>query len=327
LTKPPIARRVITWQRQWGGGRQKHGEERYYANERCLELQTYRDGRLHGPFQQFMTKSGRISTAGQYASGRRAGIWKEFDHQGNETAQHEYRGGTLWRATITRTYDVNSPPTAIRSASPSTARKLTIGWRGSPWTGRSTMNESRSSSPGRRAWIALKCRSKMSRCICQIFVLDDSRVDVNLPITETWIEVPLSAALTATTELRGLACDYRYGCVWITSAEDVEDWHDPTGVAQIVPPPGSQLARSWNEPVVVDTPAQPLADVLDGLVGRLAIAIDTSPLAPAADGDEPQLETTHFRPLPLKHALGILLYQTHCRCRLDGETLVILPPE
>jgi len=34
-----------------------------------------------------------------------------------------------------------------------------------------------------------------------------------------------------------------------------------------------------------------------------------------------------FRDIALRDALGQLLYNTGCRCRLEADTLVILPPE
>src|SRR5688572_512733 len=98
--------------------------------------------------------------------------------------------------------------------------------------------------------------------------------------------------------------------IWITSAEDALNWRDPTGVAEIVPPPESQLARSWNEPAIVQAFEQPLADVLDFLVGRLAIAIDTSQIRPSVESDPLHQVTATAKGMQFKHVLGILLYKT-----------------
>jgi hypothetical protein len=59
----------------------------------------------------------------------------------------------------------------------------------------------------------------------------------------------------------------------------------------------------------------------------MAIAIDTSRISPAEDEVAGYPVTLHLTGLSFRDALGILLYQARCRARLDGETLVILPPE
>src|SRR5207237_1398955 len=111
-------------------------------------------------------------------------------------------------------------------------------------------------------------------------------------------------------------------------------WRDPTGIADIKPPSGTTLARAWNEPTAVDCVASPLADVMAFIEEKMAISIDTSrvqglahrPPFPAPVGP-PFRPPARARARPLKHVLGHLLYNFDCRCRLEGETLVILPPE
>ena len=98
-------------------------------------------------------------------------------------------------------------------------------------------------------------------------------------------------------------------------------------MAGIAPPEDSQLARSWNVPVTVKAIDRPLADVLDGLALTSAIVPEASQITPDTQGDPAHLVTLTAQGQPFKHVLGILLYQTRCRCQLDGETLVILPPE
>src|SRR5215813_10864191 len=47
-------KRVITWQRQWGGSRIKHGRERVATNLGtfdAVETTTYRNGQKHGAYQ------------------------------------------------------------------------------------------------------------------------------------------------------------------------------------------------------------------------------------------------------------------------------------
>jgi hypothetical protein len=69
---------------------------------------------------------------------------------------------------------------------------------------------------------------------------------------------------------------------------------------------------------------------------NLAIAIDVSAIASPPNGQSSYLVTLELtddpanqklKPHPFRDVLGILLDRTHCRCKLEGETLVILPPE
>jgi len=59
----------------------------------------------------------------------------------------------------------------------------------------------------------------------------------------------------------------------------------------------------------------------------LAIEIDTTALVPSADGKTAYPVTWNSPGQPFRHVLGLLLYQTRCRCELRGEKLAILPPE
>src|SRR5262245_56612419 len=113
----------------------------------------------------------------------------------------------------------------------------------------------------------------------------------------------------------GLACDYRYGSVWITKTDKMKHWQDPTGIAEIKPPTGSALARSWNEPIAADYSA-PLGQVLSYVASKLAISIDASRVnaisvgqpTPVAVAKTAFAPTGTIRQLPLRHLLGNLLY-------------------
>src|SRR4029434_4006687 len=47
------AERITTWQRQWGGGRLKHGPERTAMGNQTYKLATYRNGQKNGPFEDY----------------------------------------------------------------------------------------------------------------------------------------------------------------------------------------------------------------------------------------------------------------------------------
>jgi hypothetical protein len=87
---PWLQTRVTTWQRQWGGGRIKHGSERWLINDMICAVRTYENGRQHGPHLDYaVSGSGRggkmvlarkdePTVAGQYVNGRRNGVWTEY---------------------------------------------------------------------------------------------------------------------------------------------------------------------------------------------------------------------------------------------------------
>src|SRR6185295_1137871 len=47
-----IASQITTWQRQWGGGRVKHGPQRLIAGGEIVESVMYLNGLRHGPYQR-----------------------------------------------------------------------------------------------------------------------------------------------------------------------------------------------------------------------------------------------------------------------------------
>jgi hypothetical protein len=96
--------RAITWQRQWGGGRVKHGPERLMFMGQTATLTTYQNGRKHGPkanysFVETVSKDGRISfvrskepfLAGNYVDDEKDGDWTSTVNGPMETTT--YRNG------------------------------------------------------------------------------------------------------------------------------------------------------------------------------------------------------------------------------------------
>ncbi len=336
LSRPPVAWRVITWQRQWGGGRQQHGQERYYVGGKLVELETHRDGQLHGPFKRFSVREGAIRESGQYAFGRPTGTWREFDFSGRESTRSEFKEGQVWRISSTTPGGVERSIEFTPDIKPF---KIVVGGveiedRLARLAGEGQIDDPRVKWGVGDATSVEFVETPLKDTIDFLsaqhqfpMMADEARLNVNQPLTDNWKGIPLSAALTLMTAPHDLACDYRYGHVWVASAKDVQNWRDPTGVADIVPPKDSQLARSWNEPVEVQAIEQPLADVVAGLAAPLDIDADVSQITSVKEGDPAHVVTFSVRGHPFQHVLGILLYKTGCRCRLDGETLVILPPE
>jgi hypothetical protein len=175
-----------------------------------------------------------------------------------------------------------------------------------------------------------------------ILIVVDPKVDPDhrMAITADYEGVDLASLLLLLTAPHHLGCDYRYGALWITTADDCEDWHDPTEIEKIKPTPGSPLARAWNEPIGIDFfYSPPLKASLDSIEQKVAISIDTSrvpdelprkanlPVPPGPWAPNAMTAVGASRGRPLHHVLGHLLYLWRCRCELDGETLVILPED
>jgi hypothetical protein len=331
-SKSPGVKRIITWQRQWGGGRVKHGPESTYRNGELILRMTFRKGVLHGPYESRQRNGFR--EVGQYADGKKEGLWRSFNRQGTLVIAAHWQNDQL-----DGRYEIVGPNGARRHLEFERGRLVAVDGREfADQLGRLLADgriNNQHMATAATSPVSLKVEkvpltelvdylNRMGEI--SVFV-DPHHVDPNQPIDCDWKDLPLASALDIVASENGLGCDYRYGITWITSAEDAKDWRDPTGVADITPPKDSQLSRSWNEPIRVQAVERPLADVLAEIVQPLAIGIDTSQIASHVEGEGNYPVTRSFYGLPFKHVLGALLYDTRCRCKLDGETLVILPPE
>ncbi len=177
-------------------------------------------------------------------------------------------------------------------------------------------------------------------------------VEESLPVIEArkWpltakekeAELPLIVALDRLLSPHGLACDYRYGVLWIDRTAAIALWQDKTGVDEIRPPPASALAEIWERTDLVGMHfvQTPLLDALQYIGDQHGpgLVFDTSAFPPLPPGPRrvgpggTVLAT--FRPvsvqvgrMPFKHSLGLILDQADCRVTLRGETLVIAPRE
>ena len=334
--RPPAIKStlVTTWQRQWGGGRLKHGPESTYRNGNLILRVTYRSGILHGPYETRQRNGFR--EVGQYVEGRKSGEWRLLDPQGNLRRSSQWRDDRLDGAYLIVEVSGRSRHLLFAKGRLITADGHEVEDRlgellasnaiDNPQivdalTSQTDIHFIETPLKDAAAFIAERHEFPV--------LIDPHHVDPKTAISADWEGVQLSSVLSIIATEHGLACDYRYGLVWITSAADAQNWKDLTGMADIVPPKGSQLARSWND-VGVDVGAinQPLADVIEQqLVPRLAIAVDVSQIRSNDKKEPTYLVTGSFKGFPFKHALGILLDQARCRCKLEGETLVILPPE
>jgi hypothetical protein len=329
---PGEMRITTTWQRQWGGGRLKHGVERVVRNGKTSWTTAFRDGKQHGLHQSFYV-TGPLAEEGYYAAGKQHGVWKNYREDGTVRAtttwRRAQREGPASIAGKGGTYDLVFAPDRLlkvngqRVVDP-LGDRLAIGKVNAP----ALVDALK--SPSGIEYIDLPMETVADNLSVNLripIVIDAAHVDPQVRVNCNATDIPLVVALAIMASERGLACDYRYGCVWITSAEDVKEWRDPTGIVGLVPPQGSQLAAAWNEPVALAVLKMPLAQALTNLTAMLAIELDLSQVTPAKEGDVDYPVTTKFNHLALHDALGVIVYQSGCRARLDGETLVILPPE
>jgi hypothetical protein len=354
-SSPPAQRVVRTWQRQWGGGRLQHGPERIYRMDGSLQYVThYVRGQRHGRYEAWEPK--RLETVGHYELDRKSGTWTTdtaalktvetwHDDQLDGPCELQWPDGRNERMTFSqgRLTEVN----------------------GRPWSSplydahhrRETREESKAiddnlysniNSP-----ITIDFQNvPLSSATAQLgadnpagllpyggvgtpILLDPRLPDPHLPLTHRldWLDV--KTALVLLLAKHGLVADYHFGAVWVTTPELAGPWPDPTGMDKIMPPEGSQLAKVWDQSVDVATtwrspiyPGEdPLAAIIAAAFGPLSISIDTSRIAPTAENPDRFPVVAYLHNIPFRHALAYLLYQAKCRCQLEGETLVILPPE
>jgi hypothetical protein len=339
-TPPTEKRQITTWQRQWGGGRLKHGPETDILGGQTLSITTYRHGKKHGPYlgytlsTQFkgtamqLVGSSEPTTRGQYLNDTKDGIW--VTKRENSTRTEHWRNNRL------------DGPTNLSFSDGKEVNLLFAKGRLMSVNGKSAVNrlyELLREKGTIDTYTALELESLTTidakdmqlRDLCSV-IADTHNLRVTLdgrhlldsyeqPVTCNLSGVDLCSALTVIAAEYNLGCDYRYGIVWIPSAADARDWHDPAGVSEIQPPKGIALARAWNEATSADPINQQLASVLAEMAQPLAIEIDSSRLLPTEFG-----VTARIAGLSFRHALGVLLYNMQCRCELEGDKLVILPP-
>jgi len=333
-------RRITTWQRQWGGGRKKQGWERQIQNGETIESLSYRNGLRHGPYESPQIR-------GQFVNDIKEGVWTGPDR--TMTYRHGKLDGPAEIRLPPEQSAMRRPPRPDQpppSKEPRVVKLVFADGRlthfnGQPAANRLFQLRETDDMDQRTSWELGKSTSidlvQMPLKDTMLYLTEthsmpmvlDAKLGKNLdlPITASYRGIDLCSALLLLTAPNGLACDYRYGCIWITTAEDGNDWHDPTGVTELKPPKGSPLELAWNEvSPAVDCVQMPLTEVLAYLKQPLAIDIGTTQIEQITADSSPPLITASLRGLSFRNTLGQLLYKTHCRCRLEGERLVILPP-
>jgi hypothetical protein len=329
------AKRVITWQRQWGGGRLKHGPETLTQRE-LVQVKTYQHGKLHGPFSQTIGTQPPDVT-GQFVDEKREGQW--ICCGGNAWEKTRWHRGKLEGLSESQSPDGRHATYQFASGRLTHVDDQPVANRLFMLLERGAIDERlahRIKIPGTCSFTD-KPLAEAVRAFNESnnlpVVLDTRHVpNLQIPVSAFVVDIDGISALTLITEPHGLTCDYRFGCVWVTTPDAAEGWHDLTGVADIHLAESGALARVWNKRSAAEAVDEPLDAVLENLSRTLAIEIDASQIASSANEpapNEPAKYPVHIslNYLPFRDILGNVLCQTGCRCRLEGEKLVILPPE
>lgn len=339
-SQPPAGRVVRTWQRPWGSLRLHHVRTEFEQFEMQLKVvQHHIDGNTsnHGP--HLVMEKGKVKCTGQFDRTLRTGTWVHYSHGAKFTARWS-------QGLLDGLYEIEREDG--RKSQVLFAKGRVISQDGRPVT--NVLLDRLVALPIDSDLMAEQLRGVMPVDIELIetplkdaasylreligfpIYLDTRHVhNVDLPVSAQFIGIDRCSGLTLMLAPHGLACDYRYGVLWITTADDVKDWHDPIGIADIQPLPGSLLAASWNAvvPLGVEAVDQPLEAVIQSLAQRLAVEteIDTSRIAATPNTSPAFTVTANLKELPLRHMLGILLYKANCSCRLEAGKLEILPSE
>ena len=331
ITEPPDggpSTRTTTWQRQWGGGKLKHGPMINKQGPMTL-TSVYRNDLLHGPY--VVKVRDRYVQRGQYVNGLREGDWIEGDGDFATTLpleQGQMHGFVTFKNNRGHSLTAHFDHGRITQVN------------GKPWSGslddtlKNREIDDKVASELKRSTDTDVVEMPLKDTILYLsekhnipIVIDPKTIaKPDVPLTACLRGIDLQSTLAILLGLHDLACDYRYGCLWVTTPEDAATWTERTGVSAMKPSPGSDVARAWNEPVKIDVRQLSLQESLDYTSRYLALSIDTSAVPSAADAGR-RAVTLHLSGLPFRHVLGQMLYQTNCRCQLDGDKLVILPAE
>ena len=347
-TTAPTSSVTRTWRRNWGVGKVLHGRsvtDVPWASMRRIEH--YDNGVLHGKYEIFM--KGKLTTTGHYDRGQREGTWVEYDSGTTCTARwHQDKLDGLYETAFNngvkqqyhfamgRLIDANGKPVKARLFD-----QLAAGGIDDPDIASALPRAM--SVPMQFVECPLKVAVTFLQDAHGIPIVIDARrvIDVDLPLTVNLGGIDLCSALALLAAPHDLAFEFRYGVLRLTTAEYAAEEHDPTGVSDIHPTPGTPLARAWNEACTIQVVELPLDQTLQKLGQPLAIGFDLTALPPDGIPPEPPVTkkamnlrrptmpvTMSLRSLPLKHALALLLDDLELRCEArGGDTIVILPPK
>ena len=286
---------VETVRRTWGGT-VRHGPRRVYLSDKLYLLESYRDGIPHGQ-------------------------WEWRDSAGHVTISAEFRFGRLESFQASPECDQRlARHLAEGTIDPRVAHELL---KDNKWEFIETPLKDALQILQDTHLIPIECYGVARARGPSPPASDRPSISIDMPITCNGVDRPLIVVLGKMLQPHGLVCDYRYGSLWVTERADAENWKDPTGVSEIVPPAGSRLAAQWEAASRMEFVETPLADAFRIVENTNLVKFDTSPAPDSIVHSSRITVTLNVSGLPLKHCLGMLLDRVDCQAKLDGETIVI----
>jgi hypothetical protein len=228
-----------TWQRQWGGGRLRHGPSRTLFGNQLVALRTYRNDILEGPCQDFWS-DGKLHIQGQHLAGERDGLWIE-EIQSIVVARTHWKAGRLHG--LSEQFGCTLPREPGQPTRLEFSEGRLVALDGKPVTDRlaSLLDDGKIDDPFLVAELNRPGSSLQGdRTVYMLVAMADAEFDIPLRIEYRyvdpnaqlvigdWRELTPAACISATLASGGLTCDYRNGCLWITTPRGLASWREPT---------------------------------------------------------------------------------------------------
>lgn len=354
--KPPIATTKSTWQRTWGGGKVRSGRSVLEGSDGRTtrkKIEHYANDKQHGTLEDYL--NGKCALAGEYEHGQRTGTWSAYDADGSVKYIARWNQDRL--DGLYEVYDNNGDKKEYCFA-----QGRLVDAKGQPIKNRlleqlaaGAIDDPRIAKelgqlmPVGMEFVETPLKDAVSflqdvhniPIVLNAKTLNDAGVKTDSEVTLNLEGIDLCSALTLLVAPPAraraarpnrissveLAFEYRYGVLYLTTAEDVRNGTDLTGVSDIRPPAGSPLARAWNEPCSFQTDEAPFDKALQSLGQPMAIGFDLSPVSSRGISVGWSV-TKSLKNLPFRHVLGLVLNDFGLRCEARGDdTIVILLQE
>jgi hypothetical protein len=321
---------------------QKHGPSRQWdSSGQVTQEENYSHGLRHGPFVARQSAAQTLME-GAFDEGRPSGKWTWFPRGGAISGQWrdgQPDGRWEWRDANDRVYltadfDRGKVTTADGAKlNPSLPKFMANATSAEPRAFLAlfaTINFNVSNKPLKDAVTFLQNLGNLP-IVMDYRKLEMAGISQDARVTCQVEQTPLVIALGTMLEPIDLGCDFRYGMLCIDTLDSIARWKDETGVTQLVPPRGSQLAREWSKSIDLDGVVEmPLKDLASFLTHKHGVRFDLSRLPQPRDKG-PDLLTVYtpvtapLRGISFRDALATILDRIGGKATLQGETIVLEP--
>ena len=275
-SQPPFGREITTWQRQWGGGRLKHGLSTtvWNANGQRVEA-TYRLGKRDGP-RTCYTGDGRVEWIGHYKDDVKCSETL-YHPDGSVATKMEFLDGKLlcadqyladgeivrYRVSQGRVTDVNGEP--LESLLFKRMDKGSVDAHTAKRLRRVVGQEFGDTLKDVLEWLGSESGVRV--------VAHEQTASVKGTIFHPQ-GIDLASALVLAARGAGCQCDYRDGLVWVLPNIGDGDRIDRTLASYVQPREGTELAAAWRQSVGKTGSAGPPAKRLEALASTFGLAIE-----------------------------------------------------